>query len=114
MLMLPGIAAAQDIQRGRELALRWCSACHTVERRRPKRALTAWLTFPPSRPCRDSTERLRAAITPHARSHARPSLGKRDQDDSRPTSSACGRNDQSFRLFEAPSMSRVSSSTPTR
>lgn len=32
MLMLPGIAAAQDIERGRQLAQRWCSGCPTVER----------------------------------------------------------------------------------
>jgi mono/diheme cytochrome c family protein len=81
-LVLPSIASAQDVERGRELALRWCSACHTVERSPADARADGLATFPAIAATPGmSTERLRAAMNP---THGRMpdlSLGKRDQDD---------------------------------
>lgn len=32
LVFVPSLATAQDIDRGRELATRWCANCHVVER----------------------------------------------------------------------------------
>lgn len=82
LLLLPGIASAQDVERGRQLALRWCSGCHTVERSPPIARADGVPSFPAIAALPDiSPERLRAAMNP---THGRMpdlSLGKRDQDD---------------------------------
>lgn len=82
VLMLPALAAAEDVERGHQLAQRWCSECHTVERS-PAAAradgipsFRAVALLPGI-----SAERLRAAMNP---THGRMpdlSLSKRDQDD---------------------------------
>jgi mono/diheme cytochrome c family protein len=82
LLMLPTMAAAQDVERGHQLAQRWCSGCHTVERS----PVTARADGIPSFPAITATagisaERLRAAMNP---THGRMpdlSLSKREQDD---------------------------------
>lgn len=82
LLLLPGIASAQDVERGRQLALRWCSGCHTVESSPPTARADGVPTFPAIAALPGiSPERLRAAMNP---THGRMpdlSLGKRDQDD---------------------------------
>jgi len=82
LLLLPGIASAQEVARGRELALRWCSGCHTVERSPADARADGVATFPAIAAMPDiSPDRLRAAMNP---THGRMpdlSLGKRDQDD---------------------------------
>jgi mono/diheme cytochrome c family protein len=82
LLVLPGIASAQDVARGRELALRWCSGCHTVERSPVDARADGVATFPAIAAVPGiSPDRLRAAMNP---THGRMpdlSLGKRDQDD---------------------------------
>jgi len=82
VLMLPGIAAAQDIERGRQLAQRWCSGCHTVERSPADARADGVPTFPAiaAKPG-ISPDRVRAAINPIHGRMPDLSLGKRDQDD---------------------------------
>jgi mono/diheme cytochrome c family protein len=82
VLVLPGIAVAQDAERGHQLAQRWCSGCHIVE---PSPAAARADGIPSFRAIaalpQNSTERLRAAMNP---THGRMpdlSLSKRDQDD---------------------------------
>jgi mono/diheme cytochrome c family protein len=81
-LLLPTIAAAQDIERGHQLALSWCSGCHVVDRVPPNARADGVPTFPAIAGQRNvSAERLRSAMNP---THGRMpdlSLGKRDQDD---------------------------------
>ena len=81
-LILPNVASAQDVDRGRELALRWCSGCHTAERSPAGARADGVATFPAIATMSGmSAERLRAAMNP---THGRMpdlSLGKRDQDD---------------------------------
>jgi len=82
LVLLPTIAAAQDVERGRQLALRWCSGCHVVERAPAEARADGVPTFPALAGQRDITaDRLRAAMNP---THGRMpdlSLAKRDQDD---------------------------------
>jgi mono/diheme cytochrome c family protein len=82
LLLLPTIAVAQDSERGRQLALRWCSGCHAVERAPAEARADGVPTFPALAGQRDITaDRLRAAMNP---THGRMpdlSLAKRDQDD---------------------------------
>jgi mono/diheme cytochrome c family protein len=82
VLFLPAIAAAQDVERGRQLAQRWCSACHTVERSPAAARADGIPSFPAVAAIPDiSAMRLRAAMNP---AHGRMpdlSLSKRDQDD---------------------------------
>lgn len=82
MIALPGFAAAQDIERGRQLAQRWCSGCHTVERSPTEARADGIPTFPAIAAMPGITpQRLRAAMNP---THGRMpdlSLAKRDQDD---------------------------------
>jgi mono/diheme cytochrome c family protein len=82
VLLLPATSVAQDADRGHQLAQRWCSGCHTIERSPAAaradgipsfRAVAAMPNISP--------ERLRAAMNP---THGRMpdlSLSKRDQDD---------------------------------
>lgn len=82
LLALPGVAAAQDVDRGQQLAQRWCSGCHTVERAPADARADGVPTFPALAAMPGvSAERLRAAMNP---THGRMpdlSLGKREQDD---------------------------------
>ena len=82
VLALPASTAAQDIERGRELAQRWCAGCHTVERSPADARADGIPTFPAiAAPPGISPDRLRAAMNP---THGRMpdlSLSKHDQDD---------------------------------
>ena len=82
VLMLPGIAAAQDIERGRQLAQRWCSGCHTVERSPADARADGVPTFPAIAAMPGiAPDRLQAAMNPIHGRMPDLSLGKRDQDD---------------------------------
>ena len=82
VLALPASTAAQDIERGRALAQRWCAGCHTVERSPADARADGIPTFPAIAALPGiSPDRLRAAMNP---AHGRMpdlSLGKHDQDD---------------------------------
>ncbi len=82
VLLLPAIADAQDIERGHQLAQRWCSGCHTVDASPGTARADGIPTFPAIAAMSGiSSERLRAAMNP---THGRMpdlALSKRDQDD---------------------------------
>ena len=82
VLVLPAAAAAQDVERGHQLAQRWCAGCHTVERSPAAARADGIPSFPAVAAIPGtSAERLRAAMNP---AHGRMpdlSLSKRDQDD---------------------------------
>lgn len=82
VLALPAIAAAEDVERGHDLARRWCAGCHTVERSPANARADGIPTFPAIAAMPGiSPDRLRAAMNP---THGRMpdlSLSKRDQDD---------------------------------
>jgi mono/diheme cytochrome c family protein len=82
VLALPGMAAAQDVERGRQFAQRWCSGCHTVERSPADARADGVPSFPAVAAMPGiSAERLRAAMNPLHGRMPDLSLGKRDQDD---------------------------------
>ena len=61
--LLPACAAAQDAAAGREIARRWCSSCHVVERAGAAAPANGLPTFPAIAARADMTEdRLRAAV----------------------------------------------------
>jgi len=79
---IPSIAAAQDAQQGREIALRWCSSCHVVDRAATEAPANGLPTFPAIAAKPGLTaDMLRAAMS---QQHSRMpdfSLSKRQQDD---------------------------------
>jgi mono/diheme cytochrome c family protein len=82
VLMLPGIAAGQDLDRGRQLAQRWCAGCHTVERSPVEARADGVPTFPAIAAVPGmSPDRLRASMNPMHGRMPDLSLAKRDQDD---------------------------------
>jgi len=82
MMLLPSLAMAQDIERGRQLAVRWCAGCHLVDRASTEARADGVPTFPAIAAKPDSSpERLRAAMNPLHGRMPDLSLSKRDQDD---------------------------------
>lgn len=82
MTLLPACAAAQDVEQGREIARRWCSACHVVERTATQAPANGLPTFPAIAARPDlSVDRLRAAINPQHSRMPDLALSKRQQDD---------------------------------
>jgi mono/diheme cytochrome c family protein len=80
--LLPAYAAAQDSNQGREIARRWCSACHVVERTATVAPANGLPTFPAVAARDDlSADRLRAAINPQHSRMPDLALSKRQQDD---------------------------------
>ena len=79
---LPSLAAAQDAQQGREIALRWCSSCHVVERAATAAPADGVPTFPAiaAKPGL-SADQLRAAMNPQHGRMPDLALSKRQQDD---------------------------------
>ena len=82
ILLLPGLAFAQDIDRGSQLSARWCAGCHVVDRS-PKEARADGIPSFPAIATKPgiSAEHLRAAMNP---THGRMpdlALSKREQDD---------------------------------
>lgn len=82
LALLPAAVAAQDIDRGHQLAQRWCSGCHTVERSPAEARADGVPTFPAIAALPGiSVERLRASMNPLHGRMPDLSLGKREQDD---------------------------------
>ena len=82
LALLPEAVVAQDIDRGHQLAQRWCSGCHTVERSPAGARADGLPTFPAIAALPDmSADRLRASINPQHGRMPDLSLGKREQDD---------------------------------
>jgi len=80
--LLPTYAAAQDIVQGREIARRWCSACHVIERTGTEAPANGLPTFPAIAARADLTaDRLRAAINPQHGRMPDLALSRRQQDD---------------------------------
>ena len=80
--LIPSFAAAQDAQQGREIALRWCSSCHVVERSATVAPADGVPTFPAiaAKPGL-STDQLRAAMNPQHSRMPDFALSRRQQDD---------------------------------
>jgi mono/diheme cytochrome c family protein len=82
MVLLPALAAAQDAAQGHEIARRWCSACHVVDRTSTAAPADGLPTFPALAARADlSADRLRAAINPQHSRMPDFALSKRQQDD---------------------------------
>lgn len=80
--LFPAYAVAQDADQGREIARRWCSACHVVERTATEAPANGLPTFPAIAARADLTaDRLRAAINPQHSRMPDLALSKRQQDD---------------------------------
>lgn len=79
---IPSLAAAQDAQQGREIALRWCSPCHVIERPATSAAADGLPTFPAIAAKPDlSADQLRAAMNPQHSRMPDFALSRRQQDD---------------------------------
>lgn len=80
--LIPSFAAAQDVQQGREIALRWCSSCHVVERTATVAPADGLPTFPAiaAKPGL-SADQLRAAMNPQHSRMPDFALSRRQQDD---------------------------------
>jgi mono/diheme cytochrome c family protein len=80
--LAPSLAAAQDAQQGREIALRWCASCHVVERAATVAPADGLPTFPAiaAKPGL-SADQLRAAMNPQHSRMPDFALSRRQQDD---------------------------------
>jgi mono/diheme cytochrome c family protein len=82
LVLLPAHAVAQDADAGREIARRWCAACHVVERTASEAPANGLPTFPAVAARVDLTsDQLRAAINPQHSRMPDLALSKRQQDD---------------------------------
>jgi mono/diheme cytochrome c family protein len=82
LVLVPGLAQAQDAEQGRQLAVRWCANCHTVERTTESASANGLPTFPAiAADQRLTPDLLRATMS--ARHGRMPDLqlSKREQDD---------------------------------
>jgi len=79
---IPSFAAAQDAQQGREIALRWCSSCHVVERVATVAPADGLPTFPAiaAKPGL-SGDQLRAAMNPQHSRMPDFALSRRQEED---------------------------------
>ena len=79
---LSSAAFAQSPERGAELAKRWCSSCHVVERAPAAAPANGLPTFVALANAPDQTaDHLRAAMNPQHSRMPDFSLGKQQQDD---------------------------------
>ncbi len=82
LALAPAAASGQDIDRGHQLAQRWCAGCHTIERSPADARADGVPTFPAIATLPGmSVERLRASMNPLHGRMPDLSLGKREQDD---------------------------------
>ena len=82
VVFVPSLAIAQDAQQGHEIAQRWCSSCHVIERVATRAPADALPTFPAIAARPDlSADSLRAAMNPQHRRMPDFALSKRQQDD---------------------------------
>lgn len=82
LILAPGLAWAQDIDTGHQLATRWCANCHVVERTTAAASANGLPTFPAiaSSP-RTTPELLRATMSAQHGRMPDLQLTKRQQDD---------------------------------
>lgn len=87
ILLITGLAAAapasaQDAQRGRELAQRWCASCHVIDRSATQGRADGVPTFPSiaARPS-VSADNVRAAMSAQHLRMPNFDLAQRDQND---------------------------------
>jgi mono/diheme cytochrome c family protein len=82
LAILPAIAAAQDVEQGHEIARRWCSSCHVVDRTVSAGQANGLPTFLAIVAKADlSPDHLRAAMNPQHGRMPDFALSKRQQDD---------------------------------
>jgi mono/diheme cytochrome c family protein len=82
IVFIPSLSIAQDAQQGREIALRWCSSCHVVNRAATSAPADGLPTFPALAAKPDlSADQLRAAMNPQHSRMPDLALSKRQQDD---------------------------------
>ena len=81
VVFVPSLAAAQDAQQGREIAQRWCSSCHVVDRSATEAPANGLPTFPGIAATGLSADHLRAAMNPQHSRMPDFALSKRQQDD---------------------------------
>ncbi len=83
LLMLPTLARAQDVARGKAMAERWCAQCHVVTRSATAGKAIGTETFPALAADPGITEsKLRAAMTSqHGGRMPDFSLTRQEQDD---------------------------------
>ena len=82
VVFVPSLAVAQDAQQGREIAQRWCSSCHLVDRAATGASADGLPTFPAIAAKPDlSADYLRAAMNPQHSRMPDFALSKRQQDD---------------------------------
>lgn len=82
LLLLPGAAGAADLDRGRELAARWCANCHVVDRTAPAGRADGLATLPAiaANPATTAASLRGVMSAPHGRMPDL-SIGAKDQDD---------------------------------
>lgn len=82
LLLLPGAAGAADLDRGRELAERWCGNCHVVDRSASAGRADGLPTLPAiaAKPATTAASLRGVLSAPHGRMPDL-SLGAKDQDD---------------------------------
>jgi mono/diheme cytochrome c family protein len=82
LMLTPVAAAAQDVERGRALATRWCANCHVVDRTTDRATADGPPTFPAIAAKPESTaDFLRAKMSAAHGKMPDLSLTKREQDD---------------------------------
>jgi mono/diheme cytochrome c family protein len=82
LVFVPALAMAQDAGQGHELAKRWCTSCHVVEKTVTQAPANGLPTFPAMARRADLTaDRLRAAMNPQHSRMPDFGLSKRQQDD---------------------------------
>jgi mono/diheme cytochrome c family protein len=82
VVFVPSLAAAQDAQQGHEIAQRWCSSCHVVDRAATRAPADGLPTFPAIAAKPDlSADYLRAAMNPQHSRMPDFALSRRQQDD---------------------------------
>jgi mono/diheme cytochrome c family protein len=82
LILMPGAAWAQDVERGQELAVRWCANCHVVGRTADAASANGLPTFPAiAASPRTTPESLRAKMTAQHGRMPDLSLSRRQQDD---------------------------------
>jgi mono/diheme cytochrome c family protein len=82
LVFVPSLVVAQDAQQGREIAQRWCSSCHLVDRSATGASADGLPTFSAMAAKRDlSADYLRAAMNSQHSRMPDFALSRRQQDD---------------------------------
>ena len=82
LILVPGLAWAQDVEQGHQLATRWCANCHVVERTTAAASANGLPTFPAiAASPRTTPELLRATMSAQHGRMPDLQLTKRQQDD---------------------------------